>query len=122
MKILFLDDNEERIKAAKSAFHDDELFVARTASEAILYISNIENLDYVSLDHDLGGEAFVDTGREDCGMEVVRWIIKTRPKFKRIVVHSWNPPAAKSMVLMLKNAGYETAYAPFAFNISEEAG
>ncbi|KKL88073.1 hypothetical protein LCGC14_1928330 [marine sediment metagenome] len=122
MKVLFLDDNKNRIDAAIKLFNGDDLFVAKAASEAILYLSNLDNLDLVMLDHDLGGEAFVDSDREDCGMEVVRWILRTKPKIKRIVIHSWNVPASNVMVSMLGLAGYSVAYKPFAFNISESEG
>lgn len=114
MKILFLDDSDERIRAAKKHFRDDELTVVKTAPETINQLGYDREWDLVMLDHDLGGEAFVDSGRIDCGMEVVRWIIRRRPKIKRIVIHSWNSPAAKGMVGTLRVAGYHVAYKPFS--------
>lgn len=119
MKVLFLDDSEKRIEAVVVHFGNDEtiyrhLVICKTAVLAIEALNKEEEWDLVMLDHDLGGEVFVHSGRKDCGMEVVRWIIRTRPKIKRIVVHSWNAPAAKSMVSTLKRAGYETTYEPFS--------
>ncbi|KKM69853.1 hypothetical protein LCGC14_1446560 [marine sediment metagenome] len=114
MNIFFLDDSEERIEVAIKHFGDDDLFIERTASEAIDTLDRIGDWGLVMLDHDLGGEVFVDSGREDCGMEVVRWIVRHRPNIERIVVHSWNSPAAEGMVETLRVAGYHVAYKPFS--------
>lgn len=114
MKILFLDDSEERIETAVRHFRDEEVCITRTASGAIDLLGQEIDFDLVMLDHDLGGEAFVSSGREDCGMEVVRWIVKNKPKIERIVVHSWNSPAAEGMVGTLRMAGYHVAYKPFS--------
>lgn len=65
------------------------------------------------LDHDLGGKVFVDSNREDCGMEVVRWIMRNRPFIGRVIVHSWNEPAARRMVADLRRRDYAVSYAPF---------
>jgi hypothetical protein len=51
------------------------------------------------LDHDLGGEIYVDTNYSNTGSEVVRWIEKNKPDIKEIVVHSYN----SSAVLMSSN-------------------
>jgi len=56
---------------------------------------------------------FVDSGREDCGMEVVRWCLINKPQVNQFVVHSWNAPAGERMVEDLKNAGYKAVYSPF---------
>jgi len=63
------------------------------------------------LDHDLGGETFVDSGREDTGMEVVRWLCQNQDSQDGLIfvrVHSHNAPAAHRMVFDLKRAGYSS--------------
>ena len=65
------------------------------------------------LDHDLGGEVYVDSDRPDTGMEVVRWVEAHRPPVARFVVHSFNGKAAEAMVARLDEAGYAVTRAPF---------
>lgn len=73
--------------------------------------------DVIFLDHDLGGETFVSSQREDCGMEVVRHLEKNPDLVNSrtlIVVHSLNIHAGLEMVSKLLNAGfYNTFYVPF---------
>lgn len=113
MKILFLDDSAERIEKAFDNFDGDDLEVVVSAASAIKALKAKGKFDLVMLDHDLGGETWVNSNREDCGMEVVRWIVKKKPKIGRIVVHSWNSVAAPIMVEELKKAGYKATYKPF---------
>lgn len=111
-RVLFLDDDPLRA----------EVFLARRP-EAV-WVSTVpeclerlaESWDEVHLDHDLGGEVFVDIGRPDCGMEVVRWLCREpRPHLEvsRFVVHSWNEPAACAMALELVCRGYQVELRPF---------
>lgn len=81
-----------------------------------------ERWDEVHLDHDLGGEQFVDHSREDCGMEVVRWIcLEPRPHLKsaRFLVHSHNIQAATIMGLQLLANGFKVDVRPFGAPPSE---
>jgi CheY-like chemotaxis protein len=117
MRILFLDDSEERIEQAKEIYSGAELVIVRTAPEAIQQLFH-GPWDVVSLDHDLGGEVLVDSDREDCGMEVVRWIIKNKPPLKIITIHSWNIPAGKRMAEDLQKAGYYAHIHPFGSGAS----
>ena len=98
MKILFLDDRGERLDIAAARYKDDDLVLMRTAEEAIFVLRHTtKDWDLVCLDHDLGGESFVDSNRSDCGMEVVRWIEMHKPIIGKIIVHSSNPDAAHKM-------------------------
>ena len=75
-----------------------------------------ERLDIVALDHDLGGEQFVHTAREDCGMEVVRWLEKQDVALyshARFVIHTWNIPAGIKMTQRLQAKGYRVIRHPF---------
>lgn len=107
--ILFLDDDTTRTKKFKS--HCPSAKCVSTSQECIDELS--QKWDTVFLDHDLGGEVYVDTNREDCGMEVVRYIVKNKPEIFQIIVHSLNQIAAKEMVLRLQDAGYRVQWVPF---------
>lgn len=113
MKILFLDDNQYRIFTAVSKLgKDNDLHVVTTAKEAIEMLED-HVFDVVYLDHDLGVRVYQSSDEENCGMEVVRWIIKNLPPIDKIVIHSWNIPAAKQMWKMLYSAGYKVVRQTF---------
>jgi CheY-like chemotaxis protein len=76
-KILFLDDNKERSNKLKSYFPYAN--TVETSMECIEQLEK-ESFQVVMLDHDLGGQVFVNSNSEDTVMEVVRWIVKNKPK------------------------------------------
>ena len=109
---LFLDDDPARA-AVFLAHHPDAVWV-QTTPECVAKLA--ERWDEVHLDHDLGGETFVDPARPDCGMEVVRWLIAApRRHLARasFTVHSHNMMAAYEMVLRLQGAGFRAEARPF---------
>lgn len=112
-RILFLDDDEARLKwATRTLSRDDHVQTAITADHAIGWLAWAEDkpFDVVYLDHDLNGEVYVDSSRKDCGMEVVRWIVANMPAIGEIVVHSMNTTAGNLMVRALVDAGYKARY------------
>lgn len=116
MKILFLDDSNERTKLFLSRV--PSATNAYCAKDIIKKISEQSKIDLLFLDHDLEG-IFQNSAEENCGMEVVRYICKHRPKIRNIIVHSLNYPAAQEMVQKLKNAGYNSNYYSFLSLMSE---
>lgn len=113
-RVLFLDDDRDRTESFLRAC--PQAVCVATAQECMERLA--EDWDAIHLDHDLGGEVYVDSAREDCGMEVVRCIAKSRPEHLRrtlFVVHSYNICAAVSMVESLIGAGYKCEYAPFQY-------
>ena len=117
MKILFLDDSDSRWKKFQSKVPC--AFRAETADQCIRMIKERPDLDFLFLDHDLGGETWVDSGREDCGMEVVRFLCNNdfTNTIKKIIVHSHNDSAAREMNTKLNAAGYSSALFPFSYLI-----
>ena len=110
LNILFLDDDEERVYRAKRLW--PACTVVNTAKDCIAQLQR-RTWVTVLLDHDLGGEQMVDSKREDCGMEVVRWICDNRPAISEVVIHSFNTPASVAMYERLKHAGYDVHRIPF---------
>ncbi len=118
--IVWLDDDPNRaaLQFQRMSKKDQErTFWVQTVEETLDMLENYrERLDIVSLDHDLGGEQLVHTGREDCGMEVIRWLEKQDAKkysHVRFIVHSWNIPAAIKMTERLRAKGYRVIRQPF---------
>lgn len=119
--ILFLDDDPNRAALAHQRWSKERrenTIWCTTAEEAILTLRDYE-LDEVHLDHDLGGRTYVNSLREDCGMEVVRWIecrsSDEREKWSktRFVIHSWNAPASIEMLQRLQKLGLKVQRIPF---------
>jgi hypothetical protein len=111
-RTLFLDDDPQRA-AAFAAARPGAVWVT-TAEECRARLE--EPWDEVHLDHDLGGEHFVDQSRDDCGMEVVRWLsLHPRPHLRgtRFFVHSHNPAAATMMAMQMMLNGYRVEVRPF---------
>lgn len=117
MNILFLDDNKQRRKSFKSKVPAAQM--VETAKACISKLAKDENevWNFLFLDHDLGGEEYVSSDREDTGMEVVRWIQENEPQIRNIIVHSHNGPAGMEMVRKLQDAQYTAMYVPFSMMI-----
>lgn len=113
MNILFLDDNPKRVKAFRSEVPFAK--IAYNAPDMIKLIKDQdEPIDFCFLDHDLGGEVYVDSNREDTGAEVARWISAKKPDINVVIVHTYNPEGAAIMTSVIKKAGYEhVEYFPF---------
>lgn len=114
-RILFLDDEETRAAAFLSVY--PEAVWVRSASECLEQLAHA--WDEVHLDHDLGGETYVDMEREDCGMAVVRWLCR-EPRGHliptRFVVHTRNANASCVMLLHLREVGFEAEARPFSID------
>jgi hypothetical protein len=111
-RVLFLDDDPGRGEIFLAA-NPDAVWV-ETADECIAKLA--EGWDEIHLDHDLGGERFVDLSRDDCGMAVVRWLClepHSHLKETSFFVHSHNPVAAGLMVMQIREAGFRVEQRPF---------
>lgn len=114
MNVLFLDDNPRRTEMFLAALVDSghTIDTCETAKDCIELLQS-NSYDCIRLDHDLGGEYWVESERDDCGMAVVRWIVENKPQIPKIIIHSHNVKAAKEMCRQLREAKYVTLYIPF---------
>lgn len=101
VKVLFLDDDEERQEAFRKAYKGPEIVQARTAQEAIVFL-NQEPFDQVFLDHDLSvDDIMCAPGDPDAlcptGMDVVDHILTMEIPPPSVWVHTMNTPAAYEM-------------------------
>ena len=118
--IVFLEDDPARAALAFQRMKQSDqgrTFWVQTVEETIDILKEYrERLDIVSLSHDLGDQKFVYSGRDDCGMEVVRWLEKQHLEdfaHVRFIVHTWNLPAGVVMARRLRVRGYRVIRAPF---------
>lgn len=115
--LLFLDDSMDRTNRFLSK--NPEAVCVATAAQCIDVLDEYclaGGMIALHLDHDLGGETFVNSDREDCGMEVVRYIIANLAPdcfTSSVIIHSWNIPAAKRMMHCLWDSGFNATCRPF---------
>lgn len=110
MDTLFLDDNEQRQARMRSAL--PSIIQARTADEAIDAIKLKDQIAHLFLDHDLGGEIYVDSNWHNTGMTVAKWLIKNKRDINKIIIHSFNPAGVSNMYNVLKDK-YNVVVLPF---------
>lgn len=105
VKFFILEDDQERVKhfvqrfrELKSKGVEVSYKLTDKADRAIDMLSK-EEFDIIFLDHDLGGEVYVDTNHENTGSEVARFINGSELEFKntQCIIHSMNTPAARHM-------------------------
>jgi type II secretory pathway component PulM len=110
--ILFLDDDPGRIRWLRS--QAPSATCCETAQEMIAAFSDAQgSIEWLFLDHDLGGEIHVDSNEPNTGMEVVRWLETHRKEVGTVVVHLLKTTAAQAMIERLACAGYHAVHVPF---------
>lgn len=110
-RVLILDDDQHRLDIFYIMFRKEMPDLAvKGLKETWAVIRHLDKIKYkyVFLDHDLGREKYVDSSRSDCGMEVVRWMLKNKtPDDTVYIIHSMNHDAAREMTDKLRNAGFK---------------
>jgi len=138
MRILILEDDQNRIDIFKKNLAGHDVDVVETAKGAIDFLVGFD-YDVVFLDHDLGGEQWVDAGNKNTGSEVVRWVTgwyngekdddgrflyPIAPKSWRgtlFIVHSMNTITAPNMVTDLKSGRCRAERVPFSLLVDKLA-
>ena len=121
MKILFLDDNENRqihfySEWSKNKKSEDLLFQTRTAKETIEVLKNESPFDVLSLDHDLGGKVFVKEV-EETGYQVALFIeneLAEKLLPSAVVIHSHNPAGSNRMRQALSKRNIKIYNIPYS--------
>jgi hypothetical protein len=111
MKILILEDNEERIAAFEDACGalSAKARVWRNAHRMIAEVGEaLATADLLSLDHDLNDDSGEDAG---CGMDVARYLAHRKPTCP-ILLHTSNTSASWSMLNELKEHGWDVRRVP----------
>ena len=101
MKIFVLEDNGERIKWFAEQFQDHSLVMANHVDLAMTVLDTIK-FDVLFLDHDLGGKAYVPVTEHNTGSTIANMLHTSANKNTPVVVHSFNVPAAKHMLELLR--------------------
>ena len=113
MRILILEDSDERIKQFKHKLMGHKLTICKSSKTCIDILTNEVPFDYIMLDHDLGDN--FTSYYKDTGYEVAKWITENKNKAptKKIFIHSLNTNGAVSMLHKLLEANIATECVPF---------
>lgn len=113
MKILILEDNQERINKFKELFKNQEVFIYSNICDAIASCG-LYKFDVLLLDHDLDGRIWVDSREDNTGYTFVKHLImQNLQKEALIYIHSMNPIGANRMLNLLLDNGYDGIWIPF---------
>ena len=99
MKILVLEDDGARARFFIEKMGKYDLIITENANKAIEHLKS-NDFDYIFLDNDLGE----DNGY---GADVAAYLYNNPDNFNfttNVYIHSWNVPAAQSMLDILPNA------------------
>jgi len=123
VRVLILEDDPGRMVRFREMFRDAgvEITHAATASDAIASLRS-DLFDAVFLDHDLGGQVYVDSDEPNTGFQVARALPDTPNQHAFIVVHSWNPAGAQRMLDVLRRRGCRAQGIPFSHFDTEILG
>ena len=117
MRIFVLEDDPMRIKAIWEAGIGQDLTVAKSCEEAKRKWQG--PYDLVLLDHDLGGEVFADSSKDNTGAGFARWLVESDKEPGVGVIHSYNPVGAKAMGEILNSNGWKMVRVPFGPTLLE---
>jgi len=120
--ILWLDGNVERAATFYQRLpprQRRDVIWCKTPAEAISILEEPEYLNVLKeahLDYKLNNE-FLNQDMDDpnCGMEVVRHVVKKPDKYNKIrfVIHTWDISMGNVMIKALKEAGLNAVHIPF---------
>lgn len=121
MRILLLEDDYNRVEHFRKRI--DELNESNNVEVELVHVETAENcikefekvkdtptekFNIVLLDHDLGGDIYVDTDNKNTGSEVARWISENSDKTNDVFVitHTFNPAGAKNILSLVPGSIY----------------
>jgi CheY-like chemotaxis protein len=99
MIIFLLEDNQSRVdtilnnwRSFTTVVHADSYYHALSKFDSSIAY------DLIMLDHDLGGEIYVDISEDNTGTHFAKWMARNyRFKDVPIIIHSHNPVGAENM-------------------------
>jgi len=105
-KVFILEDDPQRIKIFRVKLAQHELFFTDEVEEAIDTFKALGPFDYYFLDHDLGGQIYVDSEEKNTGYQFAKFLSKQDIENATIIIHSLNGAGAKNMLAVLPTAQY----------------
>lgn len=104
MLIFILEDNPKRMVKFHRATIGHLVHHADNVEDAARLVA-LYKYDILFLDHDLGGEQFVDSSEDNTGYQLAKFITSsTQNRYTPCVIHSCNPDGAKNMAHAIPHA------------------
>jgi len=112
MRILILEDSEDRIYAFKKKLAGHYVEYYNNVKECIQSLKGNGPWDYLLLDHDLDNK--FNPPSDGTGYEVAKYVAN-HPDIcpRRILIHSANNVGAAAMMRVLGDVGIRATYIPF---------
>ena len=105
MNIFILEDSEERIATLQrelpTIWPNCYLAIAQNSSEGKAILRQGQKFDLLLLDHDLGGQVYVDVKEENTGSTVAKFIAMNRVAYDYAITHSMNFYGAQNITAIL---------------------
>jgi CheY-like chemotaxis protein len=114
MRILILEDNQERIEWFKKVYKNHTLHIFEDIENALNCAKQVE-VDIYFLDHDLLPDCnFNAISLGTTGYDFVKKLIENKLSKQAIFyIHSMNPSGANAMLNLLKDNNYEALWIPY---------
>ena len=119
--VFILEDDLERIKWFREELGQRNIkFDLTDNAETAKVLLEENKYDTIFLDHDLGGQVYVNSNEPNTGYQVAKMIHTTKNKDAEIIIHSWNSVGAENMYeVLLQTDCRNTVLAKFgSFKIS----
>lgn len=113
-KILILEDNDVRIAQFHKNWTNADLTIVKTAADAIRELKENGPFDDVCLDHDLGGQVYVKSGK-GTGYEVAEYIANNSDVCRVVHLHTANPAGRDNMFHVLYKESVNVRITPFVW-------
>lgn len=108
MKILILEDNDKRIEIFKRKLKNHQLYICKDITKAKKIVKQNNDIELYFLDHDLGGEVYVDSLEENTGYRFAEFLVANNIH-ANFITHTLNPIGARNICGIL----YGCKYIPF---------
>lgn len=119
MKIFILEDDPARVAAFRVALAGTMLSTSDNVEESKLILEEVKDFDALFLDHDLGGEIYVDSQESNTGYQLAKWIAESGMHYPQIFIHSMNAVGASNMKIALADSADEVFQYPFPLLIAQ---
>jgi len=112
MKILVVEDSEERNSLFREWLKGHDFMIALDAPTGIRYLQAYE-YDVIFLDHDLGDRSNVDSEDINTGYQVAKLIPNSINKNAQVIIHSMNPIGSGNMLKVLNGKAVHRPFGPW---------
>jgi hypothetical protein len=115
MKVFILEDDLNRMETFNKVLKDHRICHAETVEDAKVLFEKEQPFDLILLDHDLGGEMFVNSDLPNTGFQFTKFLAERKASVSKsqIIFHTMNRPGAEKMYYYLRDREIKGFMIPF---------